>query len=122
MQGFALVERFYDLMDTTESASGIRAKHTSDLSDSREKLFQFFTGWFGGPPLFVERYGHPRLRARHNHIEIGIEDRDAWMKCLVQSLDELDLDQTLYRQLLEKITPMDDHMRNIESEAPLSDC
>lgn len=117
-----LVTRFYDHMDSLSDATEIRAMHQSDLSDSREKLYQYFTGWFGGPPLFVERYGHPRLRARHNHVQIGTADRDAWLKCLLAALDEMNLDKSLYKELLEKIVPMADHMRNVEDEQALSDC
>ncbi len=61
----ALVNRFYDLMDTVPEAAGIRALHPETLDESREKLFMFLSGWMGGPPLYVERFGHPRLRARH---------------------------------------------------------
>ncbi len=45
----ALVERFYDVMDSDPQAAGIRAMHPQDLTGSREKLFMFLTGWTGGP-------------------------------------------------------------------------
>ena len=67
----ALVDRFYDLMDTLPEAAGIRAMHPRDLRMSREKLYLFLVGWLGGPPLYVERFGHPRLRARHLPFPIG---------------------------------------------------
>ena len=117
-----LVTLFYDRMDTQSAASNIRAMHASDLSDSREKLFEYFSGWFGGPALFVERYGHPRLRARHNHVDIGVEQRDAWMQCMQLALAEMSLDATLLADLLAKIEPMADHMRNVDEQQPLSDC
>ena len=66
-----LVDRFYDLMDTLPEAAGIRALHPEDLTDSREKLFMFLSGWLGGPPLYQMQYGHPRLRARHLPFPIG---------------------------------------------------
>jgi hemoglobin len=31
----------------------------------------FLSGWMGGPNLFIERYGHPMLRARHLPFAIG---------------------------------------------------
>ena len=70
-----LVDRFYDVMDTAPEAAGIRALHPPTLDLSREKLFLFLTGWMGGPPLYVERYGHPMLRARHLPFPIGEEER-----------------------------------------------
>ena len=117
-----LVRLFYDAMEALIEAKGIRDKHPPDLANARLKLFEYFSGWFGGPPLFVDQYGHPRLRARHNHIEIGVEDRDAWLACLYVALDQMDLDSALREDLLEKIEPMADHMRNLPEESPLADC
>lgn len=57
-----LVDRFYDLMDSAPEAATIRALHARTLKASREKLFLFFSGWTGGPQLYVERFGHPQLR------------------------------------------------------------
>ena len=117
-----LVTRFYDHMEQDPEATSILDKHPEDLSHARQKLFEYFTGWFGGPPLFISQYGHPRLRARHLHVEIGTADRDAWLRCLYAAMNEMDLDGALYRDLDEKIAPMADHMRNLSEEAPLADC
>lgn len=122
-----LVNLFYDFMETQPETKKIRDMHHGDLSGTREKLFQYFSGWFGGPPLFTDLYGHPRLRARHMHIKIGLADRDAWLLCLYHALDTMlledgPLDAELKKDLLEKIIPMADHMRNIADEAPLADC
>ena len=83
----ALVDRFYDLMATLPEAAGILALHPPDLTSSREKLFLFLVGWLGGPPLYVQRYGHPRLRARHLPFPIGESERDQWLLCMRQALD-----------------------------------
>jgi len=112
-----LVTRFYDEMDNNSDARLIRDKHASNLNPSRVKLFEYFSGWFDGPPLFVDKYGHPRLRARHKHIEIGLQDRHIWLHCLTKALDEMDIPADLRGDLLEKITPMADHMRNVKEEA-----
>jgi hemoglobin len=47
----ALVERFYDVMDSDPKAANLRAIHAADLTEAREKLFMFLTGWTGGPQL-----------------------------------------------------------------------
>lgn len=60
----ALVQRFYDLMDLEPDYKGIRALHPPHLEGSRDKLFWFLCGWLGGPQHYVERFGHPLLRAR----------------------------------------------------------
>ena len=59
----ALVDRFYDLMDLEPAYSALRASHGSTLDEARNKLFWFLCGWLGGPAHYVERFGHPRLRA-----------------------------------------------------------
>ena len=46
-----LVTRFYDLMDTLPEAKAARAIHGPSLDQSRQKLFEYLTGWLGGPPL-----------------------------------------------------------------------
>ena len=59
-----LVHRFYELMDTLPEAWDVRQMHPEDLSGSEEKLFKYLSGWLGGPPLYEQEFGHPRLRAR----------------------------------------------------------
>lgn len=107
-----LVDRFYALMDTLPDAQGIRALHPQDLTGSREKLFKFLSGWLGGPPLYIEEYGHPRLRARHLPFAIGEAERDQWMQCMNRALDEIDLDQISRQHLSQSLWQTADHMRN----------
>ena len=96
----ALVDAFYDHMDSMESAVVIRAMHPSDLSDSRDRLFWFLCGWLGGPQHYVQRFGHPRLRMRHAPFAIDQAARDAWMHCMEAAMDDCELDATL-RQFLD---------------------
>ena len=109
-----LVDRFYDLMDTLPEAQGIRALHPADLAGSREKLFLFLTGWLGGPPLYVERFGHPRLRARHLPFSIAESERDQWLLCMQQAVNELDVEPQWRAFLMEKFNGLADFMRNKE--------
>jgi len=110
----ALVDRFYDLMDALPEAAGIRALHPETLDDSREKLFMFLTGWMGGPPLYIERFGHPRLRARHLPFPIGESERDQWLMCMNKALEEV-VDNGLTRvQIARSFAQLADFMRNKE--------
>jgi hemoglobin len=111
-----LVDRFYDLMDTLPEAAGIRALHPQDLQGSRDKLYMFLSGWLGGPPLYVERHGHPMLRARHLPFAIGDAERDAWMLCMRKALEERHLDPMLHNQLLASLQRTADHMRNRDTD------
>lgn len=109
-----LVDRFYDLMDGTAEAAGIRELHAKNLKASREKLFLFLSGWLGGPQLYVEKYGHPRLRQRHLPFAIGESERDQWMACMIQAMQDVGLDEGLRRELAAAFQKTADFMRNKE--------
>lgn len=107
-----LVDRFYDLMDSAPEAAGIRALHATSLRSSRDKLHLFLTGWTGGPQVYVERYGHPRLRMRHIHFPIGVRERDEWLWCMDRALEEQEMPEPLRAHLRERFHALADHMRN----------
>ncbi len=108
-----LVDRFYDLMDTLPEAESIRAMHPDDLSGSKDKLFKFLSGWLGGPQLYMEEYGHPRLRKRHMPFSVDEAARDAWMLCMKQAIEEIAIDDALLKQhLLHSLFKTADFMRN----------
>lgn len=107
-----IVDRFYDLMDTAPEAATIRALHAKSLKASRDKLHLFLTGWTGGPPAYVEKYGHPRLRARHLPFPISARERDEWMWCMEQALAEAEMPDELRTHLRERLHAVADHMRN----------
>ncbi len=109
-----LCKKFYEIMDTLPEAKGIRDMHPGNLQGSEEKLFMFLSGWLGGPGLFVEKYGHPRLRMRHFPFKIGKSERDQWMMCMVQAFDELQIAEPLRSELLHSLLRLADHMRNVE--------
>lgn len=108
----ALVKRFYELMDTLPEAQGIRHMHPASLAGSEEKLFMFLSGWLGGPNLFVEKYGHPRMRARHLPFKISKSERDQWMLCMVQAFDDVQVAEPIRSELLYSLLNLADHMRN----------
>ena len=108
----ALVDRFYDLMDLEPAYAGIRVLHPSSLDGSRDKLFWFLCGWLGGPQHYVERFGHPRLRARHLPFAIGIRERDQWLACMRQAMEEQGVESALADRLAEAFFNTADWMRN----------
>jgi hemoglobin len=107
-----LVDRFYDLMDLEEAYAGIRRMHPPALDESRDKLLWFLSGWLGGPPLYAEKKGHPMLRARHLSFPIGVAERDQWLKCMSQAMDELGVAPDLQRRLAKAFFGTADWMRN----------
>jgi len=109
----ALVDRFYDLMDALPEAAPLRAMHPVELSRSRQRLFEFLSGWLGGPGLYMERHGHPRLRSRHTPFPIDQAATDQWMLCMRQALVEQIPDDGLRLTLEGAFRHLAGHMRNL---------
>ena len=107
-----LVDRFYDLMEASPEAANVRALHATSLKQSREKLYMYLTGWTGGPPVYVEKYGHPRLRMRHMPFAIGTRERDEWLWCMDQAVNEQEMPDELRQALRQKLHELADFMRN----------
>lgn len=112
-----LVDRFYDLMDLEPGYGELRALHPTHLDGSRDKLFWFLCGWLGGPQHYTDRFGHPMLRARHlpqsiGGHSIGIKERDQWLACMDQAMNEVQLDPPLVQRLKESFFNTADWMRN----------
>jgi len=107
-----LVDRFYDLMDLEPEFAILRALHPSTLDGSRDKLYWYLSGWMGGPDLFVERFGHPRLRARHLPYAIGSVERDQWLRCMAWALQDRQIAPALQERLMLSLYEVADWMRN----------
>ena len=107
----ALVDRFYDLMDLEPRYRRIRALHPTTLDGSRDKLFWYLCGWLGGPNHYIERFGHPMLRARHLPFAIGDAERDQWMACMTQAMHECAVEPDLATGLLQAFRGTADWMR-----------
>ena len=108
----ALVERFYDLMELEPAYAAVRGTHGPSLDDARRKLFWFLCGWLGGPDHYVQRFGHPRLRARHLPCSIGIRERDEWLACMDQAMAETGVAPALRQRLQRSFFQTADWMRN----------
>ena len=109
-----LVDRFYDLMDLEPRFADLRAMHPPSLDGSRDKLFWFLCGWSGGPNHYIERFGHPRLRARHLPFSIASTERDQWLRCMALAMHELDMPEALQERLIHSFFQTADWMRNRE--------
>ncbi|MBI1889015.1 MAG: group II truncated hemoglobin [Burkholderiales bacterium] len=107
-----LVDRFYDLMDLEVEFAGIRALHPPSLDSSRDKLYWFLSGWMGGPSLYIERFGHPRLRARHLPFTIASSERDQWLRCMALAMQDMQMDEILQERLMQAFYQTADWMRN----------
>ena len=109
----ALCDRFYDLMDLEPAYAALRSVHGPDLAQARQKLFWFLCGWLGGPSYYTDRFGHPRLRMRHMPFAIGIRERDQWLACMDQAMQETGIDPSLRERLKASFFQTADWMRNL---------
>ena len=107
-----LVARFYALMDTLPEAAACRAIHPPSLANAEQKLFEYLTGWLGGPPLFTSKYGHPRLRSRHLHAPIDTPEVAGWLACFRQAWAECVTDAALTAAVMPQVEHLAQHMRN----------
>lgn len=108
-----LVNRFYDLMGQGPDTTQLRSMHAKSLKISREKLFLFLSGWLGGPSLYIEKYGHPKLRARHLPFAITALEKDQWLSCMSQALKEqITNDELLLMTLTSSFKGVAEHMVN----------
>lgn len=108
----ALVDAFYDRMSLDERFADLLALHPVPLDGSRDKLYWFLCGWMGGPDHYIERFGHPRLRARHLPYPIASRERDQWLLCMAEAMADVSVPQPLFDRLLESFSSTADWMRN----------
>lgn len=108
----SLVDRFYFYMDTLPEVLGLRQMHAASLASAKMKLFKFLSGWLGGPGLFEQEYGHPRLRQRHFPFAIGEAEAEQWMLCMNKALDEVAMDPALRDAIRQALTQLAGHMVN----------
>ena len=97
-----LVDRFYDLMDFEPAYRELRLVHGSTLESAREKLYLFLSGWLGGPPLYMD----------HLPFAIGTVERDQWLACMAQAMEETGVPQELRKPLQDAFFKTADWMRN----------
>lgn len=109
-----LTNVFYDVMDTLPEASGIRAMHAADLSPMKEKLAEYLIGWMGGPPIYAEKHGGVCMTEPHEPYHIGPEERDQWLLCMNEALEQTGASDELKEMLRIPLYRVADAVRNKE--------
>jgi len=99
-------------MDILPEAKAIRDMHADDLESVAGVLKRYLGEWMGGPKLYSQERGHPRLRMRHARFSIGPAERDAWMACMTGALEEVVDDDQLRVQLAQSFYKLADWVRN----------
>ncbi len=98
-----LVDMFYDRMGNDERFATIYALHPQDIEISRDKLARFLCGWLGGPTLYNEKYGAIGIPRAHAHLAIGTVERDQWLTCMTETVDEQAFAPGFKKYLMEQL-------------------
>jgi len=99
-------------MEENPHFSELRQLHAKSLKGSREKLNLFLAGWLGGPNLYIEKYGHPRLRRRHMPFIIGDNEAVQWIQCMKLAMNKMNISGRLREYLDQSFMQTAMHMRN----------
>jgi hemoglobin len=108
----ALCAAFYDVMDTLPEAAAIRCMHGSDLGPIKEKLYEYLSGWLGGPSLYRERHGSVCMTSPHRPYAIGPSERDQWLLCMNLALERVHASDEVKAMLKDPLTRVADAVRN----------
>lgn len=108
----SLAGAFYDAMDRLETVGDIREMHKENLGEIKEKLFEFLSGWLGGPSLYSQKYGTVCLTEPHAPFAIGDKERDQWLECMDVALDEVGASEELREMMRKPLFMVADTVRN----------
>ena len=62
-----------------------------DFDGAEKRLRSFLIYRFGGPPVYIEERGHPRLRMRHAPFTVNQTARNRWIQLMGKALEEVKL-------------------------------
>ena len=107
-----LVAAFYQVMERDPKARAVRAVHGASLVEAQAKLQDFLTGWLGGPPIYMLKYGHPRMRMRHMPFAIGTKEMEEWLYCMDEAMNMLQVEANLRTKLADAFRGLAEKIRN----------
>lgn len=87
-----------------------------DWAGAEERLREFLLFRFGAVTKYLEKRGHPRLRARHMPFRIGIAERDRWLLLMGEATEEVVADAGVRDALMEFFAQVADFLRNTPEE------
>jgi hemoglobin len=101
-----LVETFYDIVEFEPEGRELHLLHLRGhgVAHSRIEQFNFLSGFFGGPRLYAEKYGHSNVREMHEHVEINAAAKDAWLNCMSIAIDRVGLPAEIKAKLMAPFT------------------
>ena len=91
----------------------------SDLDGAKSRLTMFLIQYWGGPMVYMEVRGHPKLRLRHMPYMIGPRERDHWLAHMAKAVDRCAPDESIRSELMEYFVSAAEHLRN-DTGLPIS--
>ncbi|AIF97227.1 hemoglobin-like oxygen-binding protein [Alteromonas australica] len=107
-----LANRFYDVMENDTYAAELLSIHPQPLDRIRHVFFLYLSLWLGGPDIYQQEFGHPRLRARHLPFTVSPALKEQWMYCMRKAMMTTVSDVALAQKLLQALDQLAEHMIN----------
>ncbi|RPA35805.1 group II truncated hemoglobin [Shewanella frigidimarina] len=108
----AIAHDFYQQMQTRPETQTLLTIHRSPMQESEQKLYEYLSGWLGGPQLYQQKHGHPALRARHMPFAIDESMRDQWLICMRAAIQNNIKKPEHQQVIIQAISTLADNMRN----------
>jgi hemoglobin len=94
---FRMMHDFYNELEKSE----IRHLFPGNMEEASKKSALFFVTLLGGPPLYLQKFGSPRMRARHLPFEIDEPARQVWLRCFARVLEDAETKYSFPKQHLQ---------------------
>ena len=105
-----LVSQFYAHVATNEILRPMYPE--SDMKGAAHRLQIFLAQYWGGPTTYQEERGHPRLRMRHAGFKIGPAAKEAWLQCMREAVDGMDMEAEASAKLWRYLEGAAEHLLN----------
>jgi hemoglobin len=108
-----LVNAFYDVVENDPVGAPLMIMHNRGhgIAHAREAQFEFLSGFLGGPQLYAEHHGHSNVHKMHEHLAIGIAERDAWIACMEKALHALAAEPGIRKLLMQHFSRVAEALR-----------
>lgn len=105
-----LVSQFYARVATNEI---LRPMYPArDMEGATTRLKMFLEQYWGGPTTYQEERGHPRLRMRHAGFKIGPAAKDAWLTCMREAVEGMEMEHEAQEKLWRYLEGAAEHLLN----------
>ncbi|PIB94389.1 group II truncated hemoglobin [Caulobacter sp. FWC2] len=106
----ALVEAFYDFVETDPAYAGLRAMHARDMTTVRAALKGWLTGWLGGPRDWFAANPGVCMMSMHRAMPIDTATAGQWTDAMGRALAQVEVDREMAAALHEVFGRMSANM------------